>query len=467
MKKLFFTLIIIKYIGTLNSNAQSIAAGGWHSVVICSDKTVKAFGENNTGQLGNGDNTDQNQPVSAGSLNNIIAVSAGGDQLEAHSMALKSDGTVWCWGSNLYGQLGNASTTNTNTPVQSLLVSGMTAISAGGWHSVALKNDGTVWTWGWNMDGQLGDGTTTDRIVLGQVNGLSDIVAISAGTYHVLALKSDGTVWAWGDNQYGQIGNGNTGTDVTSPIMVNGLNNVVKISAGRFFSLAVKNDGTVWTWGQNQYGQLGNSTTNDSNTPVQVSNLNDVNPKVVATGAFHCVVMKNDGSLWAWGRNTYGNLSDNTVTHRSLPIQMQGLSDAEGAAAGTNFTIVYKSDGSFWGCGRNASGQLGDGTLTQHNILTQSTGMCPIISGIKESKIKQDSRITIAPNPSNTGIYKIMGIEDIAKIQVVNILGNKVLENNFFDCKNNTIDISNEASGLYILNIYTAKSLSSYRLIKH
>jgi alpha-tubulin suppressor-like RCC1 family protein len=440
------------------SNAQKIAAGGWHSVVICNDNTAKAFGENATGQLGNGSNTDSNVPVSTG-LSNVIAVSAGGDQLEAHSMALKSDGSVWTWGSNIYGALGNGSTNSTNTPVQAFIFGTVTAISAGGWHSVALKSDGTVWTWGWNMDGQLGDGTTTDKTIAAQVPGLSGVVAIEAGTYHTLALKNDGTVWAWGDNQYGQIGNGTTGTDVLSPVQVSGLTNVVKICAGRFFSLAVKSDGSVWTWGQNLYGQLGDGTTNDRNVPGIVSGLTLALPAVVATGAFHCTAVKNDGTVWAWGRNTYGNLGDNTLTHRLSPVQMIGVSNVIGMANGTNFTLMYKSDGTFWGCGRNLSGQLGDGTFNQHNVLTQSNPVCTIATKIEE--INNNLEFSVFPNPSANGIFQLAlpslnESNSKINISIFDVTGKQVYYNNYELYNSNStikIDISNQANGVYFLNL--------------
>lgn len=436
---------------------QRVAAGGWHSVVVCEDSTVKAFGENATGQLGNNSTDDSNVPVTAIGLNGIIAVSAGGDQLEAHSMALKADGTVWCWGSNLYGGLGNGLTgTNNSTevPVQTLILTNIKAISAGGWHSVALKVDGTVWCWGWNGDGQLGDGSNLDKAIATQVPNLMNIKQIAAGTYHTLALKQDGTVWAWGDNLYGQLGDGTT-TDRNSPVQVQGLTDVIHIAAGRFYSLAVKSDGTVWTWGQNLYGQLGDGTTTDRNMPVQVQNLTDATT-IAACGAFHSIVVKKNGTVWAWGRNTYGNLGDNTVNNSSLPVQMIGISDVAGVAAGTNFTILYKTDGSFWGCGRNASGQLGDGTFTQRNVLTEALPVCKILQPtVSIQKSFLDLPIVVYPNPSSEGIFFLdlenLGLQD-GLLEICNSLGQMVYSKKVASGKLK-IELSSEPSGIYYLQV--------------
>jgi alpha-tubulin suppressor-like RCC1 family protein len=453
-------------------NAQSIACGGWHSLAICSDSTVKGFGENATGQLGDGTMLDKNTPVTVTGLSSIIGVSAGGDQLEAHSLALRKNGTVWAWGSNLYGGLGNGSTNNTTIPGQVLLLSGITAISAGGWHSTALKNDGTVWTWGWNIDGQLGDGTFVDKAIASQVPGLSGVIKIAAGTYHVLALKNDGTVWAWGDNVSGQIGDG-TSTDRSSPVQVTGLTNVVSIASGRFFSLAVKNDGTVWTWGENLYGQLGNGTVVNSSVPVQVSGLTGITSAVASTGAFHCMAIKNDNTVWAWGRNTYGNLGDGSVTHRSTPVQMIGISSVKGLAAGTNFSLLYKNDGSLWGCGRNLSGQLGDGTFLQRNTLIQSTALCPVMQpiGIKKYGTISLQSAKIYPNPNSDGRFKleINGVEDF-EVEVYNAIGKKVFESlvkkQMIDSPY-IIDISNNINGIYYLSVKSDEARFYQKLIKH
>jgi len=466
--------------GWSNVNAQSIAAGGWHSLVVCSDSTVKAFGENATGELGNNSNTDSSVPVTAIGLTGITSVSGGGDQLEAHSLALKSDGTVWAWGSNIYGGLGDGSTTNTTAPAQVLVLTGINAIAAGGWHSVALKSDKTVWTWGWNIDGQLGIGNNVDKTIPVKVPSLTGVTAIAAGTYHVLALKSDSTVWAWGDNISGQIGDG-TALDRTSPVQVSGLTKVIAIAAGRFFSLAIRSDSTVWTWGENVYGQLGDGTTTNSSVPVQVTGL--VKVVKAACGAFECHVIKSDGTVWAWGRNTYGNIGDGSIINRSTPVQMSGISSAAGVASGTNFSLVYKSDGTFWACGRNSSGQLGDGTILQRNTLVQSTALCPVMIslGIRTIDPSKAIRITAFPNPSSDGKFTIQMDNDkmlMAKgnkvtINIYNILGEKVTAdlhasttNGGINSGNYSLDLGDQPDGIYFIAIRSGENTSYQKLVK-
>ena len=196
------------------------------------------------------------------------AAIAGGD---THTVALKSNGTVWAWGRNESGQLGDGTTTDRNSPVQINTLSDVIAIAGGGSRTVALKSDGTVWTWGNNYSGQLGDGTTTNRNSPVAVSGLSNVIAIAAGHAHTVALKSDGHVWAWGVNNFGQLGNGTT-TDRNSPVQVNTLSNVIAIAAGTVHTVALKSNGTVWAWGENDYGQLGDNkgSGSSSNLPVQV-----------------------------------------------------------------------------------------------------------------------------------------------------------------------------------------------------
>src|SRR5436190_13725561 len=190
---------------------------------------------------------------------------------ETHALALCSDGTARAWGTGGSGELGNGSNTDSTFPVQVSPLTGITAIVGGEFHSHALKNDSTLWSWGYNSEGQLGDGTNTDSNVPVLVSSLTGITAIASGDLHSLALKGDGTIWAWGFNDWGQLGNGNY-TDSNVPAQVSSLTGIKAIEGGgASYSIALKNDGTVWSWGYNYAGQFGNGTNTPSLVPVQAS----------------------------------------------------------------------------------------------------------------------------------------------------------------------------------------------------
>jgi len=351
------------------TGVKAISSGDSHTVALKNDGTVFAWGVNSYGQLGDGTYTNRNTPVPVRApemtivttpvrgLTGIIAISARGYR----TVALRNDGTVWAWGYNVGGELGDGTYTNRNTPVQVRDLTDVKAISAGELHTVALKNDGTVWAWGKNYYGQFGDGTTTNRETPVQISGLSDFRTISAGAFNTVAIKNDGTVWAWGLNSSGQLGDGTT-MDSNIPVQVNDLTDVIAISAG-FVShaVALKSDGTVWVWGSNSYGQLGDGTTMDRNTPVQVSGLTGV--KEISAGDSHTVAIKNDGTVWAWGRNNYFQLGDGTDINRTAPVPIFGFPvGGKEISAGGWHTVALRNDGTVWAWGLNFSGQLGDGT---------------------------------------------------------------------------------------------------------
>ena len=300
-------------------------------------------------------------------------------------VTLKSDGTVWTWGYNGHGELGDGTTTNRVTPVQVKNLCGVTMIATGTDHVVALKWDGTVWAWGSNSVGQLGDGTTTTRLTPVQVNGiggignLSGISAIDVGAYHTVAIKSDGTVLAWGENSYGQLGDGTT-TTRTAPVQVKGiggtgsLTGIKAIAVGSWHTVALQWNGTVCAWGSNSFsGMLGDGTTIHRSTPVQVKNLSSIT--FIAAGWAHTVALKLDGTVWVWGYNGNGQLGDGTTKDKSTPVQVKNLTGVISVSLGESHTVALKVDGTVWAWGGNSYGQLGDGTTTIRTTPVQVKGV--------------------------------------------------------------------------------------------
>ena len=280
-------------------------------------------------------------------------------------LALRADGSMWAWGSNGDGQLGDGTTTNRSVTHVSAL-SGVVQVSGGSYFSLALKSDGTVWAMGRNQVGQLGNNTTVGSSVPVPVSGLANVTAIAAGAGHGLALKSDGTVWAWGANSAGQLGNGTT-TDSSVPVQVSALIDVTAISAGGGHSLALKADGTVWSWGLNSKGQLGDGTFTFANRsiPAQVTGLSGVITRI-AGGSEHSLALKSDGTVWAWGSDAYGQLGDGTLAPaRPTPVQVLNLTNVIEIGAGVLHSLAIKSDGSVWAWGNNVDRQLGNGINPQ------------------------------------------------------------------------------------------------------
>ena len=349
---------------------MQVAAGEYHSLTLMSDGTVWTWGYNNYGQLGDGTTTRRSSPVQVAGLTDVTQISAG----YYHNMALKADGTAWAWGYNGKGQLGDGTLTGRSSPVQVKGLTNISQIAAGDSHSLAIKTDGSVWAWGSNGYGQLGDGTYTACRSPIQLMGLTGMTMtrIAARYYHSLALNADGTVWAWGNNAYGQLGDGTT-TNRNHPGQVTGLTNVVRIAVGDTHNLAVKADGTIWAWGRNYYGQLGDGTTTNRNSPVQLAGLTDATQ--IAAAYTHSLAVKTDGTVWAWGRNNYGQLGDGITTDRGNPMQVIGLTSVSQVVAGYTHNLAVKADGTLLVWGTNAYGQFGDGTAIYRCSPVQMIGV--------------------------------------------------------------------------------------------
>jgi alpha-tubulin suppressor-like RCC1 family protein len=269
------------------------------------------------------------------------------------TIILKSDGTVWTWGSGAFGKLGvDLSSGKSLIPVEVHgagnvdYLHSVVSIMGGETHNVALKSDGTLWAWGYNAFGQLGDGTTNDSWIpiqtgLSSSPPLTSVVKLGGRPYFTIAVKSDGTIWSWGMNRYGQMGNGTvnplTGPQVTVPNMVSNswpggaINSPRQVTCGYQFGAALTTNGTVWTWGSGSHGELGQGAPTTSYYPAQVPGLSNI--VSISAGWFHILAVKSDGTVWAWGNNSNGEIGDGTSTQRSSPVQVL-IPDTVVAASG-------------------------------------------------------------------------------------------------------------------------------------
>ncbi|MBI2061611.1 MAG: hypothetical protein HYT87_17870, partial [Nitrospirae bacterium] len=373
------------------SGAVALSEGYFHTCSLLSDGTAECWGSNMFGQLGDGTTVDKTTPVAVSSLSNTVAI-AGGSYLSNtvaiaggsyHSCSLLSDGTVKCWGNNIYGGLGDGTTAKKSTPVAVSALSGAVAVAAGEYHTCSLLSDGSVKCWGYNGFGQLGDGTSVDRLSPIAVSTLSNAVAIAGGLYHTCVLLSDGSVKCWGSNGFGGLGDGTT-TQRLTPIAVSSLSNAVSVAGGYQHSCSLLSDGTLKCWGNNGYGQLGDGTTTYKTTPTAVTSLTGplgvklprLHHEGSASGAparpwregltnhfgYHTCSLLSNGTVKCWGNNQSGQLGDGTTANKTTPVAVSSLSGSVAVAGGGNQTCSLLSNGTVDCWGYNFYGQLGDGT---------------------------------------------------------------------------------------------------------
>ncbi len=347
-------------------NWKSISAGVNHTAAIKSDGTLWRWGLQRHGSEGGFAGVT---PLQIGSATNWVNVSAGID----NTLAIDSDGKLW--GTDGY-------VASQDAPFSLLQIGSdldWSTMSAGPNHNLALKSNGTLWAWGRNFEGQLGDGTTAYRSAPVQVGSETDWYAVATGDKHSVALKTNGTLWTWGDNSLGQLGNGTTHDNIGvpgAPVQVGTDINWVSITAGRYHTVSTKTNGTLWSWGGNWDGELGigNLTPSYSASPVQIGLETDW--VLAKAGYSHAIALKSNGTLWAWGRNDNGQLGDGSTISQNAPIQI-GLDSIWVAVSTSNsHTIALKLDGSLWAWGANSKGELGNGTTVNSTSPVQG-GLIP------------------------------------------------------------------------------------------
>jgi len=325
------------------ANWKQVACGNGHTVAIKTDGTLWTWGHNYYGQLGLNDTNPRCTPVTtfAGGTN-WKQVASGW----RHTTAIKTDGTLWTWGQGNYGQIGDNTTTSRTTPVTTFAGgTNWKQVASGGYHTAAIKTDGTLWTWGYNLYAQLGDNTSgTNRLTpVTTFAGGTNWKQVASGVAHTVAIKTDGTLWVWGRNGNAQLGD-NTTTDRLTPVTTfAGGTNWKQVACGGNHTAAIKTDGTLWVWGRNINAQLGDNTTTARLTPVTTF-AGGTNWKQVSGGYYYTAAIKTDGTLWTWGQGNYGQIGDNTTTDRTTPVTtFAGGTNWKQVASGGYYTAAIKT----------------------------------------------------------------------------------------------------------------------------
>ena len=349
---------------------QAEGAGTWPK----RPSELWAWGDNAYGCLGLGDLTDRSSPVQvAGAIWSDVAFGGGSGSTQPSTLALKSDGTLWAWGRNNYGQLGQGNTTDYSSPVQIGALTTWSKIASGdGRVGLAVKTDGTLWAWGRGYGGSLGQGNTTLYSSPVQVGALTTWLDVSGSYTLSMALKTDGTLWMWGKGENGQLGQGNTDNH-SSPVQVGALTTWSGIAAGGWWTAALKTDGTIWAWGEGASGQLGQGNTTDYSSPVQVGALTTWS-KIAAGNGYEegtVLAIKTDGTLWAWGEGSAGQLGDGTTVDKSSPVQVGALTTWAECSPGYQQSQALKTDGTLWAWGSGTNGTLGLNNTTSYSSPVQ------------------------------------------------------------------------------------------------
>jgi alpha-tubulin suppressor-like RCC1 family protein len=372
---------------TIKAPYKAVAAGGSHTLVRKADGTLASWGLNRSGQLGDGTSVDRVVPTAVSGASTVWSGIAAGD---FHSLSVRTDGSLWAWGFNQNGQLGDKTYVDKAIPTAVGTVKTWASVSAGKAHSIGVMKDGTLWAWGRNFDGQIGDATGADKpapvqVLMTPPSATSTTTTATAadkiwtaawaGANFSIGRKTDSTLFSWGGNERGQLGRGDAATVATAsntptlvapkPATATAATVAFKaltVSVGSYHVLAIRPDGALFVWGANDQGQLGDGTISDRSAATQVGTETDW--AAIAAGGLHSLAIKADGTLWTWGSNSDGQLGVGTTTDAWEPTQIGLSKDWVAISAGKAHSFGLKSDGTLWGWGRNAEGQLGNGAMT-------------------------------------------------------------------------------------------------------
>jgi hypothetical protein len=443
MKKLLLLVLMLINNELYSQCWKQVSNGQYHTIAIRTDGTLWAWGMNQFGQLGNGNNIDSNIPIQIGNSNNWRDIAAGA----GHSIGIKNDGTLWAWGNNSNGQIGNNSIINLNTPTQIGNENDWKDVFGGIYVSAAIKNNFTLWGWGLN-DGnnQLGQpSNTSDILVPTQIGTDMDWKSISFGGLSTIALKNNNTLWSWGQSNYGELGNGILFSQIFAPTQIGTSTDWKEISTGFWYTMAIKNNGTLWSWGANF-----------NSIPTQNGASSDWS-KISSYFNFN-LALKNDGTLWAWGNNSNGQLGNGNNTNVSNPSQVGNGTNWTMLSNGFKFSSVLNSDFELSTFGQNNLGQLGIGSNLDSffpiNVSCTNLGL--------DYYSTEDFKIF--PNPASDFFYlKNLKNSNTRNIYMHDISGKQVLK---ITGNNSIININSLPKGMYIIKVETENNVFNYKLLK-
>ncbi|MCP4753859.1 MAG: hypothetical protein GY866_23490 [Proteobacteria bacterium] len=396
-----------------------INSGGSHNTLVAQDDKFWLWGSNSSHQLGY--DTSSDQLVKCLETQSKWIVNApGGD----HTLAVKENGTLWAWGNNEEGELGDASYESKSEPTQIGLENDWKQAAAGSNFSFGIKGDGSLWSWGGNQFGQLGDGTTDSRNYPQKVGEIQNWEMIVAGENHALALKSDGSMWAWGHNLFGQLGDGQivysqAYKNRSTPTQIGADMKWISIAAGADHSLSLRSDGSLWAWGRNDQGQLGDGTQENRIFPMQLGDRTDWIE--IAAGDSHSIGIRTDGTLWAWGKNDQGQLGfDSSGDSALFPVRIAEDQQWIGIAAGSGHNLALSSAGTLIAFGDNSEFQIGfDASMDSHVFTNLNIGNSMRVAaapdgGFFKNQVEVGFNLISEPSDSTTDVrifYTIDGSE--------------------------------------------------------
>lgn len=403
---------------------SDISSGNYFNLGIKPDGSIWGWGSSVFGQMGNGSEADFYSPTQISSATDWQKLVCG----QYNTFVIKSNGTMWCSGTNSTGQLGIGSTVNyTNTFTQIGTDSNWSQVAPSNSFTIALKANGTLWGWGQNDLYQMGNGTCcSNRLSPGQIGTDSDWVMVeTSGVRTGLALKNNGTLWGWGGNASGLVGPSNIGFR-QYPTQLSLDNDWVSITSGNGHALALKTNGTLWGWGYGGQGQTGDDLPEAyfRDIPVQVGTSTWI---YISAGFNSSYGIKSDGTLWAWGLNDTGQLGDGTTVNRRQPVQISTDSDWVRTSGGWNHGVAQKANGAIYTWGSNDFGQLGNGGTTAESLPTAITiPGCTLAN--EEFEVTQ---MVISPNPVKEVLqFSYRGTEVVNGLKIYDITEKVVYSSN-------------------------------------